>query len=87
MENEYIVSTKGYHNGTYRLVVKKSPSNKDCKYVSGDPFGCSRDYFAQSDEDAIGRLMTEHSTQVVCIKRPENREIWSDGGRIGFCEE
>jgi NifB/MoaA-like Fe-S oxidoreductase len=67
--NEYLVSVKGYHNGTYRLTVKQSPSNKDCKYVSGDPFGCSRDYLVKSDEDAIHRLMIEHSTQVVCIKK------------------
>jgi hypothetical protein len=87
MENKYLVSVKGYHNGTYKLTVKQSPSNKDCKYVSGDPFGCSRDYLVKSDEDAIHRLMSEHSTQVVFIKRPENREAWTSDGRIGFYEE
>lgn len=72
---EYIVTVSGFHSGTHRLVVKCSPSNKDTRYVSGEPFGCSRDYFVESDSDAINRLMSEHNCQVLDIRKPENREV------------
>ena len=87
-ENEYFVSVNGWHTGIHKLVVKTSPSNNSARYVSGYPFGCSRDYVVLSDEDAIRRLMTEHSTDVVAIKKIRgSREAWSDGGRVGFNEE
>jgi hypothetical protein len=86
-ENEYFVSVNGYHTGIHKLVVKQSPSNKEARYISGYPFGCSRDYVVLSDEDAIRRLMNEHSSQIVAIKKIRSREAWSDSGRVGFNEE
>lgn len=70
-EFEYTVTVEGYHAGSHRLIVRQSPSRKDCRYVIGEPFGVSRDYPVDSDEAAIRRLLGEHAAEVIDIRRKE----------------
>lgn len=47
------------------LVVKLSGNGN--RYVTGSPFGCSRDYYVNSDSDAINIFLREHGcTALTC---------------------
>lgn len=59
-ERKYSVSVTGYWNGDRELVVRTSPSDERARYVTGKDFGCSRDYYLDSDQDAIHAFMREH---------------------------
>jgi len=64
----YLVTVGGFHSGTHELVVKTSPTNHLFRYVSGSPFGCSKDYLVNSDQEAIALLMQEHACPVISIE-------------------
>lgn len=61
--------------GTFTLTVHYEPLPAGSEYgtvtgkrfVSGGPFGCSRDYFVANDLDAIAALLAEHATTIVKI--------------------
>jgi uncharacterized protein (DUF2141 family) len=62
-EKQYSIEVSGYHAGNHNVRVV---SDRDgSKYVSGSPFGCSRNYFVSTDREAINRLMVEHGCSLV----------------------
>ncbi len=50
-------------NGEFVLTVYDTFEN--FKFVSGEPFGCSRNYYTDSDESAISLLLAEHGATLV----------------------
>ena len=64
-------------NGTFELEVTFEPLPEDrrwgditgTRFVSGSPFGCSRDYYVTSDKDAICSLLAEHATTLVSMQK------------------
>ncbi len=53
----------GFHSGTHRLTVRDNHGAKSC-YISGEDFGCSRDY-PTDDRAAIRTFLSEHGCSVV----------------------
>ena len=56
-----------YHQGEHKLTVTTNYNGKSV-YISGDSFGCSRDY-AMKDNDAIYTFMREHGCSVLACKK------------------
>ena len=55
-----------FHAGTKELTVSRH-SDSTLRFVSGEDFGCSRDY-DQTDDGAIRAFMREHMCTVVSIR-------------------
>jgi hypothetical protein len=56
-------------NGVFEVEVVDAISDQPAVYVSGSPFGCSRDYAGVSDESAISRLLSEHGARLgSCVR-------------------
>ena len=74
---KYLVTTNGFYSGTYELTVKKSAFHDGNKfrYVSGHPFGCSKDYYVDSDDKAINLLVKEHGCSVVDIVEHNEQSV------------
>jgi hypothetical protein len=54
-------------NGTHELIVVRLKYD-DCKvYIHGGPFGCSRNYIFDNDEDAMRTFLSEHGCKLVSM--------------------
>jgi hypothetical protein len=39
------------------------------RFVHGSPFGCSRDYYCETDQEAIRKLLAEHGAVAASIEK------------------
>ena len=56
-------------NGVFEVEVVDCLGVSPAVYVTGQPFGCSRDYIGVSDESAVSRLLAEHGARLVSCER------------------
>jgi hypothetical protein len=62
---EVVHPTTGFHTGTHVVTVATETRTR---YVTGLGFGCSRDYLADTDEQAIKEFLAEHGCKVTNIQ-------------------
>jgi hypothetical protein len=58
----------GFHKGTKVLTINETPGRQGLVFITGEGFGCSRDYL-KSDKEAIKEFMTEHGCSVVKVTK------------------
>ena len=65
-EDFFVVVSGGIKAGVHRVTVTQSnPKVDGVFYVTGNDFGCSRDYATTSKVTAIQRLLAEHGAKLV----------------------
>lgn len=89
-EDFFIVVSGGRKDGVHRVTVTHSrPNEDDVLYVSGNDFGCSRDYATGVKLIAIQRLLAEHGAKLVRGVRAELVEtyvfqLYKNGSQLTF---